>query len=563
LKNVEEEDEEPLLEAQLTVKKKPRSRSKSVAKSDHIDQTEAEEDATLEPPPAVKKKTQLRSKSVAKAKIDHTETEDEPVRQPSRSRLKSKAPVAAESAVQLEEEVPRKSSRSKAKASVAPVVEEEEEELLRKPSRARSKPKVTEPEPEEDEDEPAPEPPVVAKPKPKHQRTASRSKPKAPLLPEASGADSASEQILRVAPPKRTASRSKPQNPEAKDLFNDDIVVDNYVPPASSPAEATRLTSTTDLPPLFVPKRTKANKAPAPQEEETEKAQPEKKKPGRPKGKPKPSRTPPPEGDPDTTSPSSSADTHAPLVPVATNPSKHTSFKDKVPSKSKPTEQSGNGYSKQRMKVVEVSSDEEMDDVEPLKQTKFHNAFQSEKENSQDSVKVTIPAYAPSQILDDPPAKPTSSGGRRERKPVIVEPVVSAKVVRPLAQTIVAIENDDDIQMEDHLDPEFDTDTGMYTAPSTPHRPTFKDPSSDVQRPSTPPETMQENSTEPPFIPPLSKLPFMPLHALSDAELDMSVEEWVRYQMEVEHDKFRRDGERELEKFKKRAEEVRRVIEGL
>jgi len=61
----------------------------------------------------------------------------------------------------------------------------------------------------------------------------------------------------------------------------------------------------------------------------------------------------------------------------------------------------------------------------------------------------------------------------------------------------------------------------------------------------------------------LSKLPFVPLHVLTEAELDMTVEDWIRYQMEVEYDKFKRDGERELMRFRKKAEETRRVIEEL
>ncbi|KAJ2915927.1 hypothetical protein MD484_g4463, partial [Candolleomyces efflorescens] len=76
----------------------------------------------------------------------------------------------------------------------------------------------------------------------------------------------------------------------------------------------------------------------------------------------------------------------------------------------------------------------------------------------------------------------------------------------------------------------------------------------------------QQSSSEPappPFFPPLSKLPFVPLQELTEAELDMTVEEWIRYQTEVEFDKFRRDGERELQRFRKRAEEARKVIEGL
>lgn len=41
----------------------------------------------------------------------------------------------------------------------------------------------------------------------------------------------------------------------------------------------------------------------------------------------------------------------------------------------------------------------------------------------------------------------------------------------------------------------------------------------------------------------------------------MTIEEWIRYQIEVEQDrfKFKRDGERELERFKERVEEVKRL----
>jgi len=73
----------------------------------------------------------------------------------------------------------------------------------------------------------------------------------------------------------------------------------------------------------------------------------------------------------------------------------------------------------------------------------------------------------------------------------------------------------------------------------------------------------QQQPVEPQFVPFLSKLPFLPLHMLTEAELDMTVEDWIRYQMEVEYDKFKRDGERELMRFKKKAEETRRIIEQL
>ena len=78
------------------------------------------------------------------------------------------------------------------------------------------------------------------------------------------------------------------------------------------------------------------------------------------------------------------------------------------------------------------------------------------------------------------------------------------------------------------------------------------------------PTTIANGTTaEPQTFPALSRIPFMPLQTLTDAELDMTVEEWIRYQMEIEYDKLKRDGERELARFKARAEEARRIIESL
>ncbi|ESK84812.1 chromosome segregation protein [Moniliophthora roreri MCA 2997] len=65
------------------------------------------------------------------------------------------------------------------------------------------------------------------------------------------------------------------------------------------------------------------------------------------------------------------------------------------------------------------------------------------------------------------------------------------------------------------------------------------------------------------FIPPLSKEPFVNIEILSDEELNMTVEEWIRYQMGLEYEKFKKDGENELDAFQRKAEEVRRAIEAL
>jgi hypothetical protein len=109
---------------------------------------------------------------------------------------------------------------------------------------------------------------------------------------------------------------------------------------------------------------------------------------------------------------------------------------------------------------------------------------------------------------------------------------------------------------------EPETDNHVYPAPSTPKRPLTQTPPKDL----TPPPNTVSTSTavEPPVIPALSKLPSVTsLQSLSEAELDMTVEEWIRYQMDVEYDKFRRDGDRELQRFRNQAEEVRKAIEAL
>ncbi|KAJ6561078.1 hypothetical protein DFH09DRAFT_1279334 [Mycena vulgaris] len=65
------------------------------------------------------------------------------------------------------------------------------------------------------------------------------------------------------------------------------------------------------------------------------------------------------------------------------------------------------------------------------------------------------------------------------------------------------------------------------------------------------------------FIAPLATDPFVNIDSLSEAEQDMTVEEWIRYQMGIEYERFKRDGERQLGMFESRAEEVRRAIETL
>ncbi|KAF9075885.1 hypothetical protein BDP27DRAFT_1314669 [Rhodocollybia butyracea] len=62
---------------------------------------------------------------------------------------------------------------------------------------------------------------------------------------------------------------------------------------------------------------------------------------------------------------------------------------------------------------------------------------------------------------------------------------------------------------------------------------------------------------------PLSNELFVPTQDLSEAELSMTVEEWVRYHMQIEYVKFKEDGEREIAAFTRKAEQARKTIDAL
>ena len=50
---------------------------------------------------------------------------------------------------------------------------------------------------------------------------------------------------------------------------------------------------------------------------------------------------------------------------------------------------------------------------------------------------------------------------------------------------------------------------------------------------------------------------------LTEEERIMTVEQWIRREIEVQYERLKRDGEGKIRLFKERAEEVRRQIEAL
>ncbi|KAJ6607023.1 hypothetical protein B0H10DRAFT_574521 [Mycena sp. CBHHK59/15] len=137
--------------------------------------------------------------------------------------------------------------------------------------------------------------------------------------------------------------------------------------------------------------------------------------------------------------------------------------------------------------------------------------------------------------------------------------VSSAHTSRILRSEEVADDDNDDVEMAEveetmRLDPDPLPATPPRTAPAASS--VLMDESSHRNHVQASPEGFA-------FIPPLATDPFVNLEDLSEAEQDMTVEEWIRYQMGIEYDRFKRDGERQLSMFERRAEEVRQAIETL
>jgi hypothetical protein len=182
---------------------------------------------------------------------------------------------------------------------------------------------------------------------------------------------------------------------------------------------------------------------------------------------------------------------------------------------------------------------------------------------------IDAPAPAPAVTSSKPVIKGKNQAFVEIVQPAKVKTVEKALPVPPLPPPAA----EDDVDM---AEVETELESGSREAPDEPpqhqSRPGERLPQTPPKRNIGPPQPNLQFPPQPSLPPPshptltfpaLSKLPFTPLESLTDAELDMTVEEWVRYQMGVEFDKFRRDGERELQRWVKRADEARAVIEAL
>lgn len=111
--------------------------------------------------------------------------------------------------------------------------------------------------------------------------------------------------------------------------------------------------------------------------------------------------------------------------------------------------------------------------------------------------------------------------------------------------------------------------TEMLPPPSTPPPPRSPSPAQivhvnhfangDSHSPSSP----GSPSDIPTFLPPLALAPIPHIVSLSDSEQDMTVEQWIRHEISVQYEQLKGDGEKRIDAFRERAEEVRKRINAL
>jgi hypothetical protein len=59
----------------------------------------------------------------------------------------------------------------------------------------------------------------------------------------------------------------------------------------------------------------------------------------------------------------------------------------------------------------------------------------------------------------------------------------------------------------------------------------------------------------------MTATPIDEIHSLSEGEMNMTVEEWIRYEMGQQFERFKMDGERMIGMFKMRTSEVKQMIQ--
>ncbi|KAF8075170.1 hypothetical protein FPV67DRAFT_618878 [Lyophyllum atratum] len=545
-----EEPEEEEVEEVKVLKKLTRGRAPS--------RTAVPKEEEVQDVKALKKST--RGKAQPRAEED--DQDEERVVKVLKSSTRGKPPSRVEDP---EDAIPRKPSRTKKiktpvepepaprpEPEPEPEVEEEEEEkkprqpsrskVPRKPSRSNAKAAPAPEESVEDEDnqpEDVAPPPVVEKKK----RVPSSSKP-----------SSAATKAKTAPPPAKAKERPKAPSPQAQETEREaeDIPQDDEAPADEEDEMDAFVSRPVSPPPVPIPKKQQKEKEPRMEEDDIQMAPLFVPKRGANKIQPAAKAL-----DVDVDMEEVHAKYEVTKKPgKERKPSSAQAIEKEKKSATKEREKeevvaSGKGRKASGLKVVEISTDEEGDQEDDGgKATRPKAKEPKQAQDTARSVGKEMPEKTRPQVLIEitPPSKPAKVDVAVPRQPSPLPSVVDASgdVEMSSAEHEASAQEAEAEPVMPHED----------SAPRTP------------PRHGTPTLILNGHAEPAPAavklpIPALSKLPFTPLQNLTDAELDMTVEEWIRYQMEVEYDKFRRDGERELGRFKKRAEEVRGAIEQL
>lgn len=529
---------------------KPKSRSKSLsrakAKLDAVDDEVEEEQEVVMP---LKTPSRSRSKRVVK---DEEEVDEEVVelrkstrgRPKAKEKLKPKVATQPEPELELEvEEAEQPAVKPKAKPAVA-----------RKPSRAKSRPPPAPSPLESEEEKVSAAPPDV----PKRTGTAP-AKPRAGAEPQSKTLSSSTHITSKVRDVEVEVANvvTVMQEPNEESAGADEM--DVFVSASSSSTQPQKKEELV-LAPLYVPKRGGKPK------EDDKKAEGRevsnyagKSAPAKGKNK----------GIEQGQSQSQATRKPSPQAPA--------------PEKEKAVEKGKERKGSSSMKIVEISTDEEGDN-----DPGDNDGIDLDLDSTSGKRKVTAKAKENSSNIQEK-VKEKVVNVVDASAPVVSKPISSKPIVKDNNQMFVEIVQpmktkateqappspspsqsaEQDVEM---AEVEIELESGIGHPPNEqpditierlPQTPPKRSPTSSSRLQLQKPQALPAPTHPTVVLPALSKLPFTPVENLTDAELDMTVEEWIRYQMGVEYDKFRRDGERELQQWVERAREVRAVIEAL
>ena len=183
-----------------------------------------------------------------------------------------------------------------------------------------------------------------------------------------------------------------------------------------------------------------------------------------------------------------------------------------------------------------------------------------------------------SALLLDEPGHASAHGkindtkSKKGKDKMQVEVVISTSGTRKVSAPLVAdMDTENDEMVVDGIEQHSESAATPppATSSSSPPRPT--DPSTPKSRnvqflPSVPeaetePSAPSDSEIPVSIIPLLSVVPLERLTALTEEESAMTIEQYIRREIDVQYQRFKEDGERRITLFKEKAAETRRIIE--